>query len=1088
METLRCSEGWTTRPLSPYEASFWGFERLGGAAANIVPILLRHAGVIDHHRLARALRDCFDRHPGLRSFLPDSSQGRMATAPPLGCPLESLDYRHLPHALARREADRAVALRSAQPFDLTLPPLARACVIQVSDQEALVLLAAHHIVLDGWSAEILLDDLIRTYDGGGAEEPLASSDDYAAWAQQWLTPSRGRTLYDHWHRSLAGRPPPTVFDDGGDPDAGDDDGNLKSWMSPDAESWAKIRARARECGLTPSMWVTCLFAVLAYRHTGSEELLFGLPLALRPETRFHRTVGCLTTCFPLRLRYSPEQTLRELGRHVKAATIGSLRHGDAPLDLIHRAAGANAGLDPVFQVMLNVLSYPRPGTLRDGWRVEVPPLAGSRFNATFYVDMQGGRLRIALSHDRARLSNAYGQALVRQFGALLENALERPERRLKELATSAEIEQQHRHRLALPMVPDPLPSVIEQIWRQAAAQPHAIAVEADGTLWTYESLIEASTLVAHCVLRVLRAASAIAPIEGTAAIEGRRGFGMIVAILGAWRAGLAILLLDPGHPPARRRSMLGQVRPELTIRLDEPDEPAMAAVGNDKGDEDGPCLAICRRTARPRAAGTPLPQGLPPFPEERDAAYVVFTSGTSGEPKALTGDHLGLSDFVDWQRLQFAIGPGDRAAHITGPSFDVVLREIAMPLVAGAALVVPTPSDLDPRRTLSWLEKARISVAHLVPSLLRHWLVLAEPLIRLPSLRLSFFAGEPLTADLATTWRARLADDARVINLYGPSETTLAKSFYVLPTRVRPGEQPVGTPLPGTQIWVEADGRCADIGEIGEVVIRTPYRTRGYLDPARTAHCFRANSLRPQDYSDRLYYTGDFGRHLPGGILQLRGRRDGQVKINGVRIELDGIDNTIRATGLVSNVATVHLRRPAFEGLVAYVVADERSLAVLSERLTSLLPAATRPRVCRVATLPLTANGKLDRAALPDPLADRPPPPSAPEVMSALEREVAEIISRHLGRPIAVTENFFDAGFTSLALIAVYADLSAATGHPFDIADPLRHPTVRALCRHWSAAATGSTLVSRDRQPMRQSATRRKAARAQLAASASDGP
>jgi amino acid adenylation domain-containing protein len=1087
METLRSSAAWTTRPLSPYEASFWGFERLGGARANIVPIVIRRAGAIDENRLARALGACFDRHPALRSFLPDPARPHIATAPRLGCPLESLDYRHLPYAIARREAESALTLRATRPFDLTVPPLARACVIQVSDREALVLLTAHHILVDGWSAEILLDDLIRAYEGRVAGEPGASFDDYAAWVQEWLTPSRERTLRDHWQRSLTGRPPPTVFDDGGDQDAGQDDGCLKSWTSPDAESWAKIRAQARQCGLTPFMWVTCLFAVLAHRHTGSEELVFGVPLAFRPDSRFHRTVGCLTNGFPLRLRYSPDRTLRELGRHVKAATIDSLRHGDAPLELIHRAAGANAGVDPLFQVMLNVLSYPRPGSLHQDWRLEAPPLAGSRFNATFYIDFEGARLRIALSHDRARISNAYAEALVRQFGALLQGALERPDMALKELATSADLQQQHRGRLARAMVPDRLPPVVAQIWQQAAVRPHAVAVEADGALWTYDSLIEAATLIAGRVLRASSTAHAGAPLERTVAIEGRRGFGMIAAILGVWRAGLAILLLDPSHPPARRRSMLEQARPRLTVRLEEPDEPPAARAGNEQGDEDGPCLAICRRTGRPAADGTPPRHVLPGFPDARDAAYVVFTSGTSGEPKALTGDHVGLSHFVHWQHRQGAIGDADRVAQITGPSFDVVLREIATPLVAGATLVIPAPGDLDPRRTLAWLDKARISVAHLVPSLVRHWLALAEPSAGLPGLRRSFFAGEPLSADLATAWRARLADDAQVVNLYGPSETTLAKSCYVLPKRVRPGEQPVGAPLPGTEIWVEADGRRADIGEIGEVVIRTPYRTRGYLDPAQTARCFRANPARPDDADDRLYYTGDLGRHLPDGMLQLRGRRDGQVKIHGVRIELQGIDNTIRATGLVSNVATVHLRRPAFEGLVAYVVAEERNLALLSERLTSLLPAATRPRLCRVAALPLTANGKLDRAALPDALSDRPPA-SDPEMLSALEQQVAKIVSRHLGRPIAPDENFFDAGLSSLDLIAAYADLSTATNCSFDIADPLRHPTVRALCRRLSAGPGDTTAVSRDRRPIRRSAARRKAARAPLDASASDGP
>ena len=275
---------------------------------------------------------------------------------------------------------------------------------------------------------------------------------------------------------------------------------------------------------------------------------------------------------------------------------------------------------------------------------------------------------------------------------------------------------------------------------------------------------------------------------------------------------------------------------------------------------------------------------LPPIHGE-DAAYIFFTSGSTGVPKGVLGCHKGLSHFLHWQRQTFDIGPRDRVAQLTSLSFDVLLRDVFLPLTSGGMLCLPEEGDQ--AHVLAWLAREGVTVVHAVPTLLQTWLTQESTGVDLGNLRWLFLAGEPLSGALVQAWRGRFPGGAEVVNLYGPTETTLVKCFHRVIGELQPGLQPVGMALPQTQALVlNATGQLCGIGELGEVVLRTPFRTLGYVNaPEEMRRHFVPNPFREGDPSDLLYYTGDRGRYRPDGSLDLLGRLDDQVKIRGVRVE-----------------------------------------------------------------------------------------------------------------------------------------------------------------------------------------------------------
>lgn len=563
---------------------------------------------------------------------------------------------------------------------------------------------------------------------------------------------------------------------------------------------------------------------------------------------------------------------------------------------------------------------------------------------------------------------------------------------------------------------EPIPLLIAQL---AARSPDLPAVDAGGRTWTYRTLAARSAEVASSLLRDGLSRGDVV------AVTGRHTPELVACLLGALASGGVLLPVDPALPERRKHQLLAEAGATRVLDADR----AGGAVAAPALDELAAKIA----------------------PE--DPAYVLFTSGTTGVPRGVVGLHRGLSHFLAWQREEFGVGSQDRCAQLTGLSFDVVLRDVFLPLTAGAVLCLPASGESPaPEEILGWLRDERITLLHAVPTVTRSWL----SNVPVPSLRCVFFAGEALTGELVNDFRAAVSPAVQVVNLYGPTETTLAKSFFRVPFPAPAGPQPVGRPLPQTQLFVlDGDARLCDDDEPGEIVIRTPFRTAGYLDGTG----FAPNPFN-QDDADVVYRTGDRGCRSADGTLLVLGRLDDQIKIRGVRVEPAEVTAVLAAHPAVADA--VVLGRAGSDGEVrldgyavlkkldGYAVLKKGVPATAEDLRADLhlgLPAVMVPgRISLLPRLPVTLNGKLDRAAL---LALDDPPAPPPDAMprDGTLRAMAEIWSEVLGQQIGGDDDFFAVGGHSLHAATILSRVRKVFGVVLTMRTLFERPTLADFAR-----------------------------------------
>lgn len=449
-------------------------------------------------------------------------------------------------------------------------------------------------------------------------------------------------------------------------------------------------------------------------------------------------------------------------------------------------------------------------------------------------------------------------------------------------------------------------------------------------------------------------------------VAGISSFGTLASIIAVMAAGGIMVTLDQTLPPERQKQIATISGAEFTIKvvpahIVEPLEPGTVHT------VDWP-----RKADLSMLDDTPLPELALP----QDAgAYLFFTSGSTGLPKGVLGAHLGLAHFLDWQRRQFPIGPGDRSAQLTALSFDVVLRDILFPLSSGACVMIPNRELIfDARKMLAWMLASKITVLHSVPSLMKAWLQAENGERHFQTLRYIFFAGEPLADSLLMRFRNAAGPDTRITNLYGPTETTLAKLANPIVT-IEPGIQPVGIPQPGVDVYIVRDRKVlCGLGEMGEIAIRTPYRSKGYFkNDDLTRQVFVQNPFR-DDPQDLIYFTGDLGRYRSDKKIEIFGRIDSQIKIRGVRIEPNEIEaQLLLYPGIKDAAITTRLGAHDNKILYAFVVAETEvtpsEAADFGRRVRDFLKsrlheAMVPTRILLQNKLPYLPNGKLDRKTL----------------------------------------------------------------------------------------------------------------------------
>ena len=932
-------------PLSFAQERIWFLYQLEpDSAAYHMTTSLRLSGELDLEALERSLSEVVRRQESLRTRF-EIVEGRPVVvideidgAAPFK--LAVSDLRHLVVNEREEVARQLAATEQESPFDLARGPLLRVRLLRLAEDEQVLLVTLHHIISDGWSIDILSREVVALYEAfsQGQPSPLAELPlqyvDFAVWQKQWLQGEALETQLSYWRQRLGDNTPPLQLPADRAPSDVPSYRGANQNAVVSKELTQALRALSRREGATLFMTMVAAFKLLLSRLSGQEDIIVGTPIAGRNRAETESLIGIFLNTLILRTDLSGNPTFQELLRRGREAWLGAYAHQDISFEKLVKELQPDRDLsrNPFFDVMVNFINTPRRLAGLEGRNLNFDELTIQQalLPLMLIVRDEGDTLALRLLYQDSLFSAERMSCLLDQYQHLLEQIVASPEARLSDytLVTpgTRALLPDPREALAQPSF-KPVPEMIGDWVRRT---PMASAIEQGEEIWTYGELgAKATELAQALVAGRLNGGEVVA-------VTGELSFGLIASMLAVLASRGVLLNIDRNLPVERQRVMLNEAKATRLLYVGHPsaeDEWLRTA--------DGLVVTYVDPKSGRAIDKESETVDLPTL-TANDAAYIFFTSGTTGVPKGILGNHKGLSHFLHWQRDTFGIDPSDRAAQLTAFSFDVLLRDVFLPLVSGATLCLRDgPESAGPEQLMEWLERDEITLMHSVPSLAQYWLANKPPSVSLPSLRYVFFAGEPLPDTLVRRWREAFAGGGQIINLYGPTETTLAKCFYRVPEKdMPPGNQPVGYPLPQTQALVlnEQQQLCG-IGEPGEIVIRTPFRTRGYINNAdENRSRFIKNFWSDYD-TDLLYRTGDRGRYRLDGSLEITGRIDNQLKIRGVRVEPEEIEAALDAHEGVREVTVVARQDQAGDKyLVAYVVPDEKFLPRIGEQPRYLLP------------------------------------------------------------------------------------------------------------------------------------------------------
>ena len=1028
-------------PLSfAQEAMYFHNELVPNDSAHNISGALRMRGKLSYSALQSAFDAIVARHETLRSsFSSASGELRQHIHLPSPQPIAQIDLTHLDPLARAEESQRLARAEALKGFNLGTDRLLRTTLIRLDPSEHLLLLTLHHIISDGWSAGVLLKELGLNYQAAisGSQSPLPPLPiqyrNFAATQRTELANSTP-TRIAFWKQTLQDAPDPIRLRPDALPfDSPPDHEGIAERLLLDPTLVDALEALSRTENTTLFTTLLTAFLIVVSRLTAQEDLVVGSPVSGRNRIQTENLIGLFVNTVALRANIRPG-TVRETVATVNQTVLNALTN-ELPFGQVVRTIAPNrrGTSTPFFDILFNFTPTPVRSLEWPDLSVtfEEPPVQGAEFSLQMFVTRVDKAIELKLLYPIQRYSKPMIQGVLEQMQSALEQMVRDPLQQLATIDLATARDRASTRTMATPLDATPPMNVPREIARWITETPNHTAISAAGQTLTYAALGTAIESAAS----QLRAAGLIP--GDRVAVFGPRGVNVVVCMNAVLFAGGVLINLSNDLPENRQQTMLEEAGARFFLTCQPlPQDCTWSA------------SAIILHYEQPTRQTAPLSIQ----PPHNDEAYIFFTSGSTGKPKGILGTHAGLGHFLHWQRETFGVTANDRCAHLTGLSFDVVLRDVFLALISGGTLFIPNEQDTgSPEATLLWLKREQITILHTVPSIIDLWLMHPpkEPLF--PSLRLAFVAGEPLTADLVARWR-RASPFSQIINLYGPTETTLAKCFYRVPEALLAGIQPLGTPLPQTQVMVLNPQRhlCAT-GEPGELAIRTPFRTRGYL--AQTVDSktrFIPNPLT-QNPDDLVYLTGDLGLRRADGLLQFLGRADHQLKIRGVRVEPGEVAAVLKTAPGVATAAVIAYERPSGISLAAYIVPDKTypaDASALRDFLRLRLPAAMIPSsLTFLDKLPLTANHKLDRQRLPRPQESEsnpsetydPPRDPLELQLTALWEELLDV------RPISVTRSFFDLGGHSLLAMRLLMRMEHTLHRRVAMAAFLAQPTIRSL-------------------------------------------
>jgi amino acid adenylation domain-containing protein len=1055
-----------TFPISVMQQGIWFLEQLKPHnPAYVIPAAVRIRGRLETPVLADAMNEVVRRHEVLRTvFEPRDGKPTQIVRPRLVLDIPETDLRGRP----QDEVDRAVSETFTEPFDLATGPLLRWRLLRTGADEYVLALAMHHLVSDGWSMKILLSELSTLYAAftAGRPSPLPELTiqygDFAAWQQQWLRRESLEDALAHWRRHLAGAPAVLgLATDRPRPAVQGFNGASHPFALPEPVMRA-LTAVGKERGATTYMALLAVFHVLLHRYSNQDDVVVGVPMANRGRAEVEPLIGFFVNTLPVRADLSGNPDFLTVVERVRDACLGAYTHERVPFEKVVEDLKPARDLSrpPIFQVGLSYQSDPLPTLAVAGvefTRLPVP-IQGARFDLELQFFEEAGGLTGWFEYDRDLFDAPTVARMAEHFGRLVESVVAEPDAPVDELPMLGD--EEFRQVMAWSRGPEqewPEHGLVHECFeRRARLDPTAQAVRFEGRSLTYGEL----NRLANQLARRLRRLGVGRDVLVAVAME--RSLELVVGLLAVLKAGGAYVPLDPGYPQARLEYMLQDAEPPVVLTQRHVLERLPAVKGE----------ALCLEELADALAEEPA-DDLDIAVNGEDRAYVIHTSGSTGEPKGVMNRHAGIRNRLLWMQDRYGLGPGDRVLQKTPFSFDVSVWEFFWPLMTGATLVVARPGGhRDSGYLLETIRAESVTTLHFVPSMLQ--VFLQEPGVEeCASLRRVFCSGEALPRELQERFAARCP--AELHNLYGPTEAAVDVTHWECRRDGDPRPVPIGEPIANTQVYVlDRYLQPVPAGVPGELHIGGRNLARGYLNrPELTAERFVPNPFEA-DPAARMYKTGDLVRHRADGMVEYLGRIDHQVKVRGFRIELGEIEAVLCRHDRVREAVVVAREQATGDvRLVAYLTADgEPAAADLAAHLRERLPEYMVPAVFAVLpALPLTPNGKVDRAALPEPDPGRPElatPFVAPR--DGLEHSLAEMWRDLLGvERVGAHDNFFDLGGHSLRMSELRARLATTLGLEVSMVELFQNPTVGSLAAYLDRPSGAEpALAAQDRAESRR--------------------
>nr|WP_318297865.1 non-ribosomal peptide synthetase [Pseudomonas cichorii] len=1037
-------------PLSFAQQRLWFLARLeGDNPAYHIPAGLRLRGELDANALQSSLDMIVARHESLRTTfvqLPGQDAEQRIAPSDIGFELRLQTLEGQP--ATEQSLALLVAEEARAPFDLSNGPLVRGQLVRMANDDHVLLVTFHHIIADGWSSDIFTRELGILYEAlrNGETNPLPPLTlqyaDYAMWQRCWLTAEVLQQQTGYWQQALADAPAllslPT---DRARPAHQDYSGNAVG-LALDQALTEQLKALSQRQGTTLFMTVLAAWATVLGRLASQDDVVIGTPVANRTRVEVEGLIGLFVNTLALRVDLSADPTVEALLQQVKARTLEAQAHQDLPFEQVVEAVNPVRSLShsPIFQAMLSWQNGAGEDLALGDMSLQGVNSTSRSAKFDVLLDMAevGGRLYGSLEYATALFDR---ETIERHLG-YLEAVLRGMVADSQAVATHIPLVQDDERRQLLETfnataVDYPRGLTLHALFEeQVARTPDATALTFEDTSWSYAQLNARANNIAHYLIGMG------VGVEDRVAICVERSLHMVAGLLGILKAGAGYVPLDPDYPADRLAYMLENSEPVVVL--------SQLSLHDSLPGCKCPMLMLDGHDLESLPGDNPTVANL----TETNLAYVIYTSGSTGQPKGVMNEHLGVVNRLLWMQDEYALDATDVVLQKTPFSFDVSVWEFFWPLFNGARLVMARPGGhREPAYLCDTIQAQGVTTLHFVPSMLEVFLTHGN-LERCHSLTRVMCSGEALPGHLVRRFKAQ-PTSAVLYNLYGPTEAAVDVTAWDCGGLETPDNTPIGKPVANTGIYLlDSIFQPVPLGSSGEIYIAGVQVARGYLGrPDLTAERFLRDPFS-SDPAARMYRTGDLGRFLADGTVIYLGRNDDQVKIRGFRIELGEVAARLGThPDILEAVVIAREDEPGDKRLAAYYTAS-RDLEVESLRgyLLGLLPEYMVPAAyVRLDSLPLSANGKLDRKRLPAPdrasIASRTyeAPQGATEVL------LAEIWSDLLHvEQVGRFDHFFELGGHSLLAVTLIERMRQA-GLSADVRVLFGQPTLAAL-----ALAVGS--------------------------------